>query len=84
MVKYFLTQAEEVQVRKRCIEKLKDLSMYNRPAYAMIYGFITKDGRKRVLKVKPVFFNQANFGRYIKKSKHIPLAVYNNNVRKLW
>lgn len=80
MVKYIATLEEEAECRKRCIEKLKDLNMYGNPAYAMVYGFITKDGRKRALKTKPVFFNQANFDRYIKESKHILLAVYNNNV----
>lgn len=46
--------------------------------YALAYGFVDAQGRKKLLKRCPIFPNAASFERYIRKHKQVVLAVYNH------
>lgn len=72
------TIEQEVSRRKYMLSALKaDRNPDGSKPYAIAYGFIDAQGRKKLLKRCPVFPSAGSFERYIRKHKQIVLAVYN-------
>ena len=72
------TLEQEVAHRKYMLAALKaDTNPDGSKPYALAYGFMDKQGRKKLLKRCPVFSTAASFERYIRKHKQTVLAVYN-------
>lgn len=80
--RYFNSNAtleQEVAHRKYVHAALKtDKNMDGTRPYAIAYGFVDRQGRKKLLRYNPVFSTAAQFDRYMKKHKQIVLAVFNH------
>jgi hypothetical protein len=72
------TLEQEAAHRKYMLSALKaDTNPDGSKPYALAYGFVDTQGRKKLLKRCPVFQTAARFEQYIRKHKQIVLAVYN-------
>lgn len=72
------TLHEEITLRKQMLSFLKRAkNIDGSKAYAIAYGAIEKDGKKKLFKHCPLFPNEKSFDKYVKSHKQIILAVYN-------
>lgn len=72
------TIKQEVAHRKYMLAALKaGINPDGSKPYALAYGFVDAQGRKKLLKRCPVFPTPESFDRYLKKHKQTVLAVYN-------
>lgn len=72
------TLKQEVERRQYMLRALKaDTNPDGSKPYALAYGFVDSEGRKKLLRRCPVFPTETAFERYIRKHKQIVLAVYN-------
>lgn len=79
--RYDITNAtleQEVSRRKYMLAALKaSKNPDGSKPYAIAYGFIDREGRKKLLKKCPVLPTERAFDRYLARHKQTVLAVYN-------
>ncbi|MDF2499333.1 MAG: hypothetical protein K0Q77_47 [Anaerosporomusa subterranea] len=74
------TLEEEIERRKYMLSALRaDENPDGSKPYALAYGFVDNQGRKKLLRRCPVFPTFTSFDRYIRRHKQTVLAVYNLN-----
>lgn len=72
------TPMQEAAQRKHLLGAFKEFKNPDgTEIYAIVYGFIGKNGKKKLLKYCPMIANSERFEMYVRKHKQIVLAVYN-------